>query len=117
MTQTTFILKAEALKEGAHGIRFALPFLGEHVTGFVVRFKGKPYAYVNQCAHLPVELDWNEGDFFNLQKDYLICSTHGAHYRPEDGFCVMGSCKGKRLKPILLVEENQEIVIDIGSLK
>ncbi|MDI1298218.1 Rieske 2Fe-2S domain-containing protein [Methylotenera sp.] len=117
MTQNTIILKSEALEEGAKGVRFPLPMLGEFVTGFVVRFHGKPYAYVNQCAHVPIELDWNEGDFFTSQKDYLICSTHGAHYRPDNGFCVMGPCKGKSLKVIQVTEQNQEILINLDSIK
>ena len=117
MTQDTVVLKSEELEDGAKGIRFALPMLGEFATGFVVRFQGKPYAYINQCAHVPVELDWNEGDFFTVQKDYLICSTHGAHYRPDNGFCVMGPCKGKSLKPIQVTEQNQEIIINLDSIQ
>ncbi|MDP1765612.1 MAG: Rieske 2Fe-2S domain-containing protein [Methylotenera sp.] len=116
MSNDMVVFKSEELQDGAKGLRFALPALGEFVTGFVVRFHGKPYAYVNQCAHIPVELDWNEGDFFTVQKDYLICSTHGAHYRPDNGFCVMGPCKGKSLKPISVTEQNQEIIINTNSI-
>lgn len=104
------------LVDGGKGIRFALPALGEFVTGFVVRFQGKPYAYVNLCAHISVELDWNEGDFFTAQQDFLICSTHGANYRPDNGFCVMGPCKGKSLKPIKVIEQNQKIIINVASV-
>ncbi len=117
MTKSIVVLKSDDLEDGAKGIRFPLPMLGEFATGFVVRFQGKPYAYVNQCAHVPVELDWNEGDFFTIQKDYLICSTHGAHYRPDNGFCVMGPCKGKSLKAIPVTEQNQEILINLDSIK
>ena len=109
-------INSEAVREGAKGVRFAIPSLGDFVSGFVVRFQGKPYAYVNQCAHVPVELDWNEGDFFTVQKDYLICSTHGAHYRPENGFCVMGPCKGRSLKSIEVMEQNDQIVINLSSI-
>lgn len=116
MTQNTVILRSETVEEGAKGIRFPLPALGEFATGFVVRFHGKPYAYVNQCAHVPIELDWNEGDFFTSQKDYLICSTHGAHYRPDNGFCVMGPCKGKSLRSIQVTEQNHEILINLDSI-
>lgn len=105
-----------AVQEGGKGIRFPLPALGEFATGFVVRFNQLPYAYVNQCAHVPVELDWNEGEFFTAQGDYLICATHGAHYRPDNGFCVLGPCKGKRLKPIELIEQNEKIIINIASV-
>ncbi len=110
------VFKSEELQNEALGLRFSLPDLGEYVTGFVIRFRGKPYAYVNQCAHVSVELDWDEGDFFTVQKDYLICATHGAHYQPDTGFCVMGPCKGKRLKAIEVTEQNQQIVINIASI-
>ncbi|NOT15933.1 MAG: Rieske 2Fe-2S domain-containing protein [Methylotenera sp.] len=111
------VLESADLQEGGKGIRFNLPTLGEHVTGFVIRFKGKPYAYVNQCAHVSVELDWEEGAFFSAQQDYLICATHGAHYRPDNGFCVMGPCKGKSLKPIEVTEQNKKIKIHIATVK
>ena len=30
---------------------------------------------------MPVELDWNEGEFFTSpEKDFIICATHGACY-------------------------------------
>ena len=79
------ICKSHAVVEREHGLRFALPELGERVTGFVVRYNGLVHAYVNQCAHLSVELDWNEGDFFDFSKSYVICATHGAQYQPETG--------------------------------
>lgn len=117
MNQTENIIsyKSEDLINEDKGIRFPLPALGEFATGFVVRFHGKPYAYVNKCAHVPVELDWNEGEFFAAQKDYLICATHGAHYQPDTGFCVMGPCKGKRLKAIEVIEKNQQIIINLDT--
>ncbi|MDD2932882.1 MAG: Rieske 2Fe-2S domain-containing protein [Methylotenera sp.] len=114
--QGLIAIESADLVDGGKGIRFALPALGEFVTGFVVRFQGRPYAYVNQCAHVSVELDWNEGDFFTAQQDFLICSTHGAHYRPDNGFCVMGPCKGKSLKPIEVIEQNQKIIINVASV-
>jgi nitrite reductase/ring-hydroxylating ferredoxin subunit len=111
----TVVLSSADLEDGGKGLRFPLPALGPYVTGFVIRFKGVPYAYVNQCAHVSVEWDWNEGDFFTAQQDFLICSTHGAHYRPDNGFCVIGPCKGKSLKPLQVIEQNGQIIINITS--
>lgn len=110
------ICPSQALEERGRGVRFDLPELGEQTTGFVVRFAGKTHAYVNRCAHIPVELDWNEGDFFNISKDYLICATHGAHYEPTNGHCVMGPCKGQRLQAIDVFERNQQVVINLDSI-
>ncbi len=111
------ICSSEELQERGSGIRFELPELGERVTGFVVRYNGQPEAYVNRCAHVPVELDWNEGDFFDVSQDYLICATHGAHYQPETGYCVMGPCKGKHLQKIAVQERGCNIIIELKQFE
>ena len=79
--------------EGGKGVRFPVSAFGDPATGFVVRYDGKPYAYLNRCAHVPIELDWFEGDFFESSKTYLMCSTHGAIYVPSSGYCAGGPCK------------------------
>lgn len=98
------ICSSEALVEQSRGVRFALPERGDRVTGFVVRYNGRPHGYQNSCAHVPVELDWQQGEFFDLTGHYLICATHGAHYDPGTGYCVMGPCKGKSLQRLEVKE-------------
>lgn len=105
------ICSSDALAERSRGIRFVLPEHGERMTGFAVRYNGRAYGYVNSCAHVPVELDWQEGDFFDLTGHYLICATHGAHYEPGSGHCVMGPCKGKRLQPLEVRERDGNIYL------
>lgn len=100
---------ASALGDGASGVRFPLTAWGEQRTGFAVRYQGRVYAYLNRCAHVPVELDWNEGDFFDSSGTYLMCSTHGALYLPETGHCAGGPCRGGKLHPISVVEVDGEI--------
>lgn len=112
---TTVSFDSADLKESDLGLRFKMPMYGEYATGFVIRFQGSVYAYVNQCAHVPVELDWQQGEFFTATKDYLICATHGAHYVPNTGECVMGPCKGKQLKPMQVEEKDQKIIVDLQS--
>ena len=34
------------------------------------------------------------------EEDFIVCATHGALFRIEDGTCVAGPCVGKSLKPI-----------------
>ncbi|MEC5162219.1 nitrite reductase/ring-hydroxylating ferredoxin subunit [Janthinobacterium sp. CG_S6] len=103
------ICAADAVLEGGKGVRFALTVGGEEGTGFVVRYGGTAYAYLNRCAHVPIELDWNEGDFFESSGLYLMCSTHGAIYVPESGRCAGGPCKGGRLRPIPLREHDGQL--------
>ena len=104
MSQTVIRFPSDVVTEAGDGQRFDLPALGPHATGFVVRFHGQAYAYVNRCAHVPVELDWEHGKFFDVTAEWLICATHGAMYAPQTGHCVMGPCQGKRLTPIPLTE-------------
>jgi nitrite reductase/ring-hydroxylating ferredoxin subunit len=111
MPSKKIVFNSSELQEKSRGLRFDLPHLGEHATGFVIRFDDQPHAYVNQCAHMPVELDWNEGDFFTLEKDLLICATHGACYMPDTGACVAGPCKGKQLQALKTTEENNQVII------
>ena len=98
-----------AILERSTGLRFSARHRGQEVPAFVVRTEGRLHAYVNQCAHVPVELDWQEGEFFDLTGYYLICATHGAYYRPEDGICVGGPCPGRRLQPLVVVEEDGKV--------
>jgi nitrite reductase/ring-hydroxylating ferredoxin subunit len=78
---------------------------------FAVRYNGTVYAYVNRCAHVPVEMDYEHGAFFDYSKLYLICATHGAMYLPHTGVCVMGPCKGKRLKAVAVVERDGQVLL------
>ena len=97
------------LHDGGKGARFALRAFGQPATGFVVRFQGSVYGYLNRCAHVPVELDWKEGQFFESSGLYLMCATHGAIYAPESGKCTGGPCRGGRLHPIAVQEREGRI--------
>ncbi|MBQ5949603.1 Rieske 2Fe-2S domain-containing protein [Massilia sp. ST3] len=104
-----FVCDADMLLDGGRGVRFPVQVYGQAATGFVVRFDGKPFAYLNRCAHVPIELDWKEGEFFESSGLYLMCATHGAVYEPESGRCAGGPCRGGRLLPIAVVERDGKI--------
>jgi nitrite reductase/ring-hydroxylating ferredoxin subunit len=104
-----FICDADQVVEGGKGVRFPVSAFGDAATGFVVRYDGKPHAYLNRCAHVPIELDWFEGEFFESSGLYLMCSTHGAIYSPESGLCAGGPCKGGKLRPIRVREVDNKI--------
>ena len=103
------ICAADALEEGGKGVRFPVTAGFEDTTGFVVRYGGRVYAYLNRCAHVPIELDWNKGEFFDDGGLYLMCSTHGAVYDPESGHCAGGPCRGGRLRKITVVEKENQV--------
>lgn len=103
------ICASTELEEGGKGVRFPVTAGGEDATGFAVRYDNAVYAYLNRCAHVPIELDWNEGEFFESGGLYLMCSTHGALYMPETGRCAGGPCRGGRLRPIAAFEEGGQV--------
>lgn len=103
------ICSSEQLEEGGKGVRFPVTAGGEDSTGFVIRYDGKVYGYLNRCAHVPIELDWNEGDFFESSGLYLMCSTHGAIYVPETGRCAGGPCRGGSLRSVMVYERDNQV--------
>ena len=109
MGDEILVCASDAVAEGGKGVRFAVNAGGAAGTGFVVRYGGTPYAYLNRCAHVPIELDWAEGEFFESSGLYLMCATHGAIYAPDSGLCAGGPCRGGRLRPIAVVEHDQRI--------
>ena len=109
MSEAIYICDSESLDEGGKGIRFPVTVGGDDLTAFVVRYGQEPRAYLNRCAHLPMELDWTEGEFFESSGLYLMCATHGALYEPDTGHCAGGPCRGGRLHAINVVERDKKI--------
>jgi nitrite reductase/ring-hydroxylating ferredoxin subunit len=105
------ICASDALSDAGDGVRFELAWNGETAKAFVIRHNGRLHAYLNQCGHIPVELDWQEGQFLDHSGLYLICSTHGALYSPETGHCISGRCAGKGLTPLPVTEENGHVYL------
>jgi nitrite reductase/ring-hydroxylating ferredoxin subunit len=108
-TEDVYICESAAVEDGGMGVRFPVKAFGADATGFVVRHMGTVYAYLNRCAHVPIELDWAKGEFFESSKLYLMCSTHGAIYVPETGACAGGPCRGGKLRPITVREADDRI--------
>jgi len=105
------ICASSELVEGGAGRRFTVALRGVSEPAFVVRFRGRAHAYLNRCGHVPVELDWQHGEFFDYSGLYLICATHGALYAPETGRCLGGRCNGKGLVMVPVAEIDGWIVL------
>jgi nitrite reductase/ring-hydroxylating ferredoxin subunit len=99
------ICDSPALANGGKGVRFDAA--GQ--PAFAIRHENRVHAYWNRCAHVPTELDWNEGEFFDSSRLYLICATHGALYDPASGVCLGGRCNGTGLKALAVVERDGKI--------
>lgn len=111
MADDRLICASDALAEGGKGIRFALEEGAAEEKGFAVRFNGEVHAFVNRCPHLGTELDWQPGEFFEEAGLYLVCSTHGALFEPDNGMCVSGPCRGATLQPLHVEERNGQVFI------
>ena len=103
------------MADGGDGLCFEVRDRGAAAPAFAVRFKGQVYAYLNRCAHLPMELDWKPGKFFDAGGSFLICSTHGAAYSPDDGKCVWGPCAGGKLVSVPVEERDGKIFLKADS--
>jgi nitrite reductase/ring-hydroxylating ferredoxin subunit len=67
---------------------------------FAIRLADCARIYVNACPHLGVPLDWLPGRFLSEDGTVLVCATHGAMFRPEDGLCLSGPCRGDSLTAV-----------------
>ena len=100
------VCAADELVDGGTGVRLNASYAGGEAVVFFVRYGGAVYGYLNRCAHVPMELDWVEGQFFESSGLYLMCATHGAIYEPDTGKCVGGPCRGGRLRQVEVEERD-----------
>lgn len=107
--QAQRLCDSAALQEGAQAVLFDVLEWGRPATAFALRFDGEVIAYLNQCAHVPVEMDWQPGQFWDQDRRFIICSVHGALYDPPQGLCVSGPCVGKHLVKITVQERDQQV--------
>jgi nitrite reductase/ring-hydroxylating ferredoxin subunit len=103
------ICASSALADCGLGVRFEVEYFGEKAPAFVVRYRGQVQGYLNRCAHVAMELDWQEGVFFDSDGRDLICSTHGATYEAKTGRCVGGPCSGSPLVKMLVEERDGNV--------
>jgi nitrite reductase/ring-hydroxylating ferredoxin subunit len=97
--------------DGGDGVRFEIRRGGETLGAFAIRFEGRVHAYLNRCAHVGVELDWQPGRFFDSEGMVLLCSTHGALYDPASGSCLGGPCRGGSLARVAVEEIDGEVAL------
>jgi nitrite reductase/ring-hydroxylating ferredoxin subunit len=111
--QERLICESGALADSGRGVRFEVEYFGRPAPAFAVRYAGRVHAYLNRCAHVAMELDWQEGVFFEPSGHDLLCSTHGAAYDPRNGQCLGGPCNRTPLVK-LTIEERQGSVYFTG---
>jgi nitrite reductase/ring-hydroxylating ferredoxin subunit len=98
------------LAERGTALVFDVMLWREPARAFAMRFDGQVVAYLNRCAHVPSEMDWQTGRFLDQDKRWIICAIHGATYEPSTGHCVGGPCRGERLMALDVAERDGQVV-------
>lgn len=79
---------------------FAIDVNGKKIGIMAIRQGNDVYTYVNSCPHIGTPLDFKPGQFLDLGREHILCSTHGALFRITDGHCIAGPCAGRELKSV-----------------
>lgn len=100
------------------GLRFTYkdgPFDEE---GILLRLPGGTVrAYKNECRHLPMALDDRDpGQLWDPDQRFLICGSHGAMYRPEDGLCTAGPCRGSHLRTLPIILDGDRVLLETAKI-
>jgi nitrite reductase/ring-hydroxylating ferredoxin subunit len=86
------------LANGGSAVPFDVVYGGQTCRAFAIRYQGEVHAYLNRCAHVAMEMDFQPNQFFDSSGDWLICATHGALYQPQTGQCRGGPCRSGLIK-------------------
>jgi nitrite reductase/ring-hydroxylating ferredoxin subunit len=85
--------------------------------GILIRTRDGVKAYKNECRHLPMRLDDREpAEIWDEHNRYLVCNSHGARYRPDDGLCVSGPCEGSHLKELPVIIDGNDVFLDTDKV-
>lgn len=103
------ICRSTTLGDSGRGVRFEVEYFGQPIPAFAVRYRGQVHAYLNRCSHVAMELDWQEGVFFDAEGRDLLCSTHGATYDAQSGGCLGGPCNRTPLVKLRVEERGGNV--------
>jgi len=78
---------SEQLLDRGQALVFDVLQYGQPMRAFALRYDGQVVAYLNRCVHVPTEMDWQPGEFLDMDKRWILCSIHGASYEPANGRC------------------------------
>ena len=98
MPEAIPLCRAGDLVDGGEAVPFDVLYGGQTCRAFAVRYEGEVHAYLNRCAHVAMEMDFQPNRFFDSSGEWLMCATHGALYEPKTGQCRAGSCRGRLVK-------------------
>lgn len=97
------------LAERGLAVVFDVLEYGRPQRAFALRIDSRVVAYLNRCAHVPVEMDWQSGHFLDAERAFIVCSIHGAAYEPATGRCAGGPCGRGRLVALRVEEVDGQV--------
>ena len=103
------LCRADELAESGRAVGFDVMLWRQPARAFALRFHGRVVAYINRCAHVPTEMDWQPGEFLDADKRHIVCSIHGAMYDVPSGRCIGGECGKGRLMAIDVSERDGQV--------
>lgn len=83
---------------GAKGFEFGEGV--ERLELVAVRQNDLIRVFINTCPHQGTPLETFPDRFLTRDNKFLLCSTHGAEFRLNDGFCLKGPCVGQYLQRV-----------------
>ena len=90
---------------------FSIELNSETLELFIVKINGEVVGYQNICPHTGIGLDWMPHRFLNLDQTLIICATHGALFQIDNGLCISGPCRGKKLSPLCIETIDDELFL------
>ena len=103
------VCASSALEEKGRAVVFDVLVHRQPARAFALRFEGRVVAYLNRCVHVPTEMDWQPGEFLDADREFIICTMHGAVYEPTTGRCAGGPCGRGRLTRIDVTEREGRV--------
>lgn len=100
------------LKNG-QTVKFFFEFDGEEKSGFVVKHQGELFAYLNECRHIPLSLDWVDNSFLSRDRCHIVCATHGALYDIRTGRCLDGPPVGENLLKLEIESSGDAVLVKL----
>ena len=70
-----------------------------NITALVLKAEEEIAVYLDLCPHNKIVLS-EQGEYMSADGTRLICATHGATFKLEDGSCDRGPCEGDTLAKI-----------------
>lgn len=106
-----YVCKIDDLQGKTTGVELETP--KGLIKIIVLKLNDKITAFINQCPHTGVNLEWRAHQFLDSSGNLLQCATHGALFEIVTGECIQGPCHGQSLQSVHIEIDTSEIYINL----